>query len=297
MSISKNYTLKKIKSLLRILTRQLGVKSLQDKEITSIVNYNLLDLAALLNGAQNPFYQDKTVLADAASSASTPVIASASYANATKRITHTGHGITSADIGKRIALLGDSGLAHYMGIGTVTAIISTSIFEVSFALGADIAINYLSYVVLPAHSSSFLDLSTLKIHKIVKLVDSINGEVAPAGDSDFEKLADFDEYSESVCYNHVGETLELFKGSDVASWGTLTLHYYRTPNLLSADTDYVDLKDDYIGLLIDKCKLVIYEIAKQAAPQDLSNSVLMKTKELIQSSANQVAGIEQRAHK
>jgi len=292
MSISKNYTLKKIKSLLRILTRQLGVKSLQDKEITSIINYNLLDLAALLNGAQNPFYQDKAVLGDAATFHSA-VIATGAYTNSTKTVTDAGHGFTSADVGRRVVLT-DS-LIAILGISTITSVPTTGTFIIANAMGSDIA--QLNYSVLSRQSTSSLDLSALKISKIIKLVDATNGEVAPAGDSDFEKLVDFDEYSESVCYNHVGESLELFKGSDVTSWGTLTLHYYRTPNLLSADTDYVDLKDDYIGLLIDKCKLVVYEIAKQAAPQDLSNSVLLKTKELIQSTANQVASVEQRANK
>ena len=295
MSLSKNYTLKKIKSLLRILTRQLGLKALIDKEIVSIINYNLFDLAALLNGAQDPFYQDKEVLGDAATFYSDSAVAGGTYTDSTKTVTKTAHGLTTADIGRRIILHSET--PGTCGITTIASIVSVNAFTLTNSMGTTIGGGTFYYAVLSKHSGAYLEMSALKVNKVIKLVDSDSGEVVPAGDSDFEKLADLDEYSESLVYNQVGETLELFKGADISAWGTLTLHYYRTPNTLVSDTDYVDLKDSYIGLLLDKCKLVLYEMAKIAAPKDLSDSVLLKTKELIGSDANRVAGIQARAGK
>jgi len=286
MALSKAYTFSSIESHLRVLVDEIAPSKILSDTIKSIVNKNLLDIAEMLNGASIPDYGQTAVLSDAAGSSATPVTSSASYQNSTKRVTHSGHGLTSASLGKRVALLGDSGLAEYMGIGTLTAIISTSIFEVSFALGADIASNYLSYVILPAHSAAFLDLSGLKVDKIIKVVDSTSGLVSERNDLTFEGLQNNDQMTRGVFYNHFGEYLYLYKGSNVTSWGTLTVYYYRIPTLVTAVTDYIDIKDKYIPLLIDKCKVDIYELAKMAPPKEITQSVEAKTQLIRQANAD-----------
>lgn len=286
MALSKSYTFGIIESHLRVLVDEIAPSKILNDTIMAIVNKNTLDIAEMLNGATIPDYGQTTALADAAGSAGTPIISNAAYTNSTKRVTYIGHELTSSDIGRRITLFGDSGLANYMGIGTVAAIISSSVFEVSFALGADIPSSSLYYVVLPAHSAAFLDLSALKVDKISKVVDSINGLLSERQDLTFEGLANNNQMTRGVFYNHFGEYLYLYKGSNVTSWGTLTVYYYRLPTLVTQTTDYIDMKDKYIPLLIDKSKLDIYELAKLAPPKELTQTVEAKTQLIRQANAD-----------
>jgi hypothetical protein len=47
----------------------------------------------------------------------------------------------------------------------------------------------------------------------------------------------------TVVYSIDGETMYLNKGKNLASYGTLTYHYARTPVPVVADTDYIDVPD------------------------------------------------------
>ena len=239
-----------------------------------IVNKNTLDIAEMLNGATAPDYGTVANLSDVSSSNGT-FVTTAVYTDSTRTITKAAHGLTSADIGKRVVLY-DSASPITVTVAEIESITNSSAFVITKAYGANIAANA-SYAVLPAHSATYLDLTSLKVDKIIKLSDSINKLVTSAPDFNFENLSGIDEYSESLFYNHFGETLFLFKGSDIANWGTLTLSYYRLPVLVSATTDYIDMKDKHIPLLIDKCKLELYELANVLAPKELSQSVESKT--------------------
>lgn len=282
MALSKLYTRLKLRSLIRELSKEVSEDKVQDPAVNEITDLNTLDLCEMLNGATHPDYGRTVTLSDAAGSAGTPIISSAAYTNSTKRVTYIGHELTSAHIGKRIALFGDSGIANYMGIGTVAAIISSSIFEVSFALGADIPSSSLYYVVLPAHSAEFLDLSSLKLDKIIKLVDSTHGLVPLKPAFDIENIVNLSHNTTEVFGYHEGEYIYLKKGATAAAWGTLTLHYYRLPDLPVNDTDYIDVKDKHIRLLVDKCVIDVFALAKMEAPSQLRENVDNRTQAIRQ---------------
>lgn len=274
MALSKSYQYSSIESLLRVLTHQIALDKIVSKTLMKIVNKNTLDIAEMLNGATAPDYGTTANLSDVSSSNGT-FVTTAAYTDSTRTITKAAHGLTSADVGKRVALY-DSASPTTVTIAEIESITSSSAFVITKAYGANIAANA-SYAVLPAHSATYLDLTSLKVDKIIKLSDSINKLVTSAPDFNFENLSGIDEYTESLFYNHFGETLFLFKGSDITNWGTLTLSYYRLPVLVTATTDYIDMKDKHIPLLIDKCKLELYELANVLAPKELSQSVESKT--------------------
>lgn len=275
MALNHYYTLSKIRSLLRELVNELGVNNIQDTTILEIINANTFDIAEQLNGSLAPDYGSTSELSDAATHHSETNVLMTSYTDATKTIVKAGHGFTTADIGRRIIL--HSEIPGSAGISRIAGITSTSAFTIEHALGATIAAGASHYYVLSRQSTTSLSLSALKVDKIIKLVDATNGLVAERKDLAFENLAGIDQYDNSVFYNHIGETLYLFKGANVTSWGTLTLHYYRLPNAVTADTDYIDLKEKYIKLLLGACKLDIYELAQKQAPKELTQSVESKT--------------------
>lgn len=275
MALNHYYTFSRIKSLLRVLADELGVNKIQDSTIMEIVNANVFDIAEQLNGATAPDYGTVATLGDAATHYSETEVLCTSYTDATKTVAKTAHGLTTADIGKRIILHNET--PNVAGISRIAGITNANAFTIENAMGATIGGGAVYYFILSRQSTSSLDLSSLKVDKIIKLVDSTNGLVAERKDLAFENLANIDDYDNSVFYNHIGEAIYLFKGANVAAWGTLTLHYYRLPNPVTADTDYIDLKEKYMKLLIGSCKLDIYELAQKVAPKELSQSVESKT--------------------
>jgi len=275
MSLNHYYTFSKIKSLLRVLADEIGVNKIQDATIMEIVNANVFDIAEQLNGSLAPDYSVTATLTDAATHYSDAEVLMDSYVNATKTVTKTAHGLTTADIGRRVIL--HSEIPGYAGVSTIASVPSTSTFTIADTQHASLSGGAAYYFVLSRHTSTYLDLSALKIDKIVKLVDSVKGLVAEKKDLAFENLTNIDDYDNSVFYNHLGESLYLFKGANVSTWGTLTLHYYRLPNAVTADADYIDLKEKYIKLLLGSCKLDIYELAQKQAPKELTQSVESKT--------------------
>lgn len=275
MALSKHYTLTKLRSLVRDLADEVAPNKIQDDTIKEIINKNTLDIAEQLNGASAPDYGTTVTISDAASSYSATVIQSAGYTFSTRTIAKTSHGYTAADIGKRIVFWDASAdpIAK-IAIAEIESITDENNFVVTSSNNStNITAPSCDFVVFSAHSASNCSLTGLKIDKIIKVVDAVNGLVAEKKDLAFENLANIDMYDNSVFYNLFGETIYLFKGSSVSAWGELTLYYYRLPTLLSADGDYVDLRDKYVPLLIDKCYLDVYARGKEAPPQNLIGRV------------------------
>src|SRR5574338_226413 len=127
MALSKTYTLKKLRSLIRVLVKEIAPSSIQDEIIEEILNYKTLELAEMLNGAALPDYANTSVVSDAASSVSTSVITGGTYTNSTRTITSALHGYTVADIGKRIVIYhsGRMGVAQIESITSVNAFVIT----------------------------------------------------------------------------------------------------------------------------------------------------------------------------
>jgi len=289
--LSKNYTLEKVKSLIRDLANEVAPDKVQPQTLTEIIGKNLLDICEMLNGATQPDYESTTILGDSTTFYSTSVVSGGTYTNSTKTVTMSSHGLTTNDIGKRIILFDRVSFTR-AGVTSIASIISTNAFTVTNAMGGDIG--SLGYAVLSAQSTTSLDLSSLKIDKVVKLVDSVNGLVSPRKAFDFENLKGISHFSNSVFYYQGGETLYLWKGNNVLNWGTLTLHYYRLPNLPVNDSDYIDLKDKYIPLLIDKCKIEVYELGQQTPPNALSSNVDQRTQAIRQLNVEKETSLKQK---
>ena len=270
--------------MIRELSKEVSENTVQDPAVNEILDLNTLDLCEMLNGATLPDYGRVAVLTDASAKVATPVVTNTAYTNATKRITDTGgHGLTNADIGRRVPFYAAAGLNTYIGIAVITDIINSTVFEIDVTIGENIASGNIYYKALPAHSATYLDLSALKLDKIIKLVDSTHGLVPLKTAFDIENITNLAHNSTEVFGYHEGESIYLYKGSGVTSWGTLTLHYYRLPDLPTSDSDYIDVKDKYIRLLVDKCVVDVFALAKMEAPAQLRDNVDNRTQAIRQS--------------
>ena len=296
MALSKNWTLADLESSLRVLAKEIHVEDIQSESIRKYINLALLDVARMLNGASAPDYHTELVVTTG-EALGTPVQAT-SFTHSTKTIVKTAHGLTSADIGKSILLFetDGTGLAFALTLGYIVSITNSTSFVVSVSPGTNLPNlgSYVYYKVLTTYSQTYIDLSSLNIDRIIKLVDATNGLVVRQGDLDIEGVSSLNDNKNGVFYNHAGEKIVLKKGSNVSAYGVLTLHYYRLPALLSTSTDYIDIKDNYVPLVMAHAKNYIYEHANKQAPESLTNLIMQRTAEAKKSALEEMAIIKGR---
>jgi len=292
MALSKIYTLKKVRSILQRWLNELDKSKLDPTMVDDLINLATIDTAEILNGAKIPDYGKTANLSDAASSLSTSIVTGATYTNSTRKVTKTTHGFTSASIGRRIAAWVST---TRIVVAEIESIVDVDNFITTKALGDDAA-GTLNYAVFSAHSGLNLDLSSLKMDKIEKLVDSINGEVLLTPSKHFDNLDGFDEKQSNIFYYQHGETIFLYQGTSVASIGTLTLHYYGYPALPASETDYLDIRDKYIPLVIAKAKNYLYEHLEMSVPKELLSQIDQKTASIRGSNLEEKKAIKQGTH-
>jgi len=280
MSLSKLYTRASLRSFIRELSKEVSEDKVQDPAVNGIIDMNTLDLCEMLNGATQPDYGATSVLGDASTHWSTSE-RSCTWLESTKTLSDAGHGLTNADVGKRVIIFYASGGTYdsptgvLMAASEIATVPTTGTFTIVHSLDGNMGAS--TYVVLSRQSTTSLDLSALKLDKIIKLVDSVNRLIPLKPAFDIENVINLSHNVSSGAYGyHEGETIYLVKGSSV-TWGTLTLHYYRLPILPASDTDYIDVKDKYIRLLVDKCVIDVFALASLNAPSQAVQSVENRT--------------------
>jgi len=81
-----------------------------------------------------------------------------------------------------------------------------------------------------------IDLSSLSIQRIIKLLDADNGQVPFYDEKYFDELGVNSAYDAVRAVTHFGDELDVFAGTDAADAGVLTLYYYRKPVEMDVST-------------------------------------------------------------
>lgn len=163
-------------------------------------------------------------------------------------------------------------------------LIHTCVLEISDLLAAasypeyGATVGYVSY-------SSTIDVSALRISKIVKVVDSVNGTVLPSSSVGFDNLVNRPQEQGNLHYYWFGQQILLYKPASISSYGILTIHYLRIPNKAVNDTDLIDVSDRFANLLVNKAKFLVYEILKQKPPEGLAANIDAKVEAILKASA------------
>ena len=186
MALSKDWTLKQVRSLLRLLANSISQQEIVDAVLDDFVHLAVCDLAELLSNSSFPDY------------------------------------VTTA---------------------TVTQV------------------------------SGVIDISTLRVDRVDKLVDATNGLCIKVNSKEFENMANISQYTKNVWYYQAGDSIYINKGATAGLYGTLTLYYIRIPTKATLDADFIDMRDKFMKLVVDKAKVLLYEELKVAAPDSLTNSI------------------------
>ncbi|MEM3091546.1 MAG: hypothetical protein QXD05_00210 [Candidatus Pacearchaeota archaeon] len=289
--LAKIYTLKMVVNTIILWLKKENQQELDPEIVKGFVNLATLDVAEIISGAGSDDYGKTAIINDQASSVTTNIIQNANYTDAARNINKNNHGLTANDVGKRISVWMGTTIA---AIGEIEEIIDNNNFKITKALGQDGIINY---AVFSAHSTFTVDLSPYKIANITKITDSINKEVIKAGDREFDNLHRFDEKQNKVYWFKHGQYLYLYKGSNVQNIGTLTLWYTSYPQRVMNDDDYLDIRDNYIPLVVAKAKNYALEHLGMTAPESLTSLIDAKTREIRENILREKGLIEQKNRK
>ena len=74
-----------------------------------------------------------------------------------------------------------------------------------------------------------IDLASLSIMRIIKLVDATNGVVPFFDEAGFEEIKKNFAYDATRAVSHFGTNLDVYAGASAPTVGNLTLYYYRKP--------------------------------------------------------------------
>jgi hypothetical protein len=272
--LGKVFIMNGIVTDIQLWLRKETQKELDGNFVKNLVNYATMDVAEILSGAGSSDYSKDVNISDAASSATTSIVESATYTDATRNIEKTTHGLVAADIGKRIAAwIGTTRAA----IAEIESITDVNNFKITKALGGNGTANY---AVFSSHSSTMINLSQYRISHVTKVFDSINKEVIECGDKEFDNLYRFPTKQKSCYYNVRGQFMHLRKGDEVPAFGDLTMTFDSYPQITTEDDDNLDIRDMYIPLVILKAKNFCLEHLGQTAPESLTNAIDQKSREV-----------------
>lgn len=289
--LGKIWTLKMVVSTIVQWLQKETQQELDPDFVGTLVNVAIGDVAEFLSGAGSDDYGKTANISDAASSMTEDLETGASYTEVSRTITKASHGLTSDDIGKRIVYYKDSG-DPLLVIAEIESIPTANTFVVTKAAGENIG--SVSYAVFSAHQTPNVDLSIYRIANITKITDSIKGEVIKVGDREFDNLHRFPERQNKIYYFVHGQTLYFYKGTSVTNFGTLTMYFNSYPQVFTNEDSYLDIRDNYVPLVIATAKNHCLEHLQLSAPESLTNLIDNKKKEIRENILREKGVIEQK---
>jgi hypothetical protein len=266
MALSKIFTVGHVVNTVLLWLREEMQDDLEPNLVKNFANMAVMEEAEKISVSNTSDYGKITSLTDAAVNVSTTLVTGTStYTNSTKTVFSVGHGLVAADVGKRVILRTSTRL----GISEISEIPTINTFVLNKAFGVDVGAGLLTYTVLSHHASSNIDISGLKIMNITKLYSSTHKEVKKLGDIEADNIERNDFKGFKVYWYQHGEYIILVVPAGQVI-GDLTLYYNSYPEEKTLDTEYFDIRDNYIPQVIKRTKQYCLEHLGMTPPEALT---------------------------
>jgi len=136
----------------------------------------------------------------------------------------------------------------------VKGLVNLAIIDVSESPAVKDSDDYGQVVKLSTQSANIYDLSTYNLSSILKIVSSTAGEVVKADSSEIDNLSRYPDKQNKIFWNKFGQSLSLYVGINVTNKGDLNMFYKTFPQLHNLDTELLDIRDNYVSMVIDRAK-------------------------------------------
>ena len=279
--LSRDWTLARALGLVRDNINAISLDTAQQPFLVDYLHANLCEVAKLLDVGVYQDYLVRQVVTPALGSPFyadfTSPLQSTSYNNSINTAIRAEHGLT---VGQQLIYW-----CQGMGITTGHVIaVTNNTFTVNNPIAPSdaIAVYPFNYVLMPSALEDSIDISSYRYDSIVKLTDSNIWSCVRKDFKSIDNFLDSPQTSSNVYYFVSGDTILLKKGSS-ATYGNLTLSYTRIPIKATADTDYLDIRDEFVNLVINKTAIKVFEKMGQQAPESLATAVSSKLASFVQS--------------
>jgi hypothetical protein len=217
-------------------------------DVSRYDRFDLINRAVKTVSGQFYDLMSQSYMTDAVISASTSSVYDTGSTGTYIAATHTlalqtpSANITTADIGKLVVFR----IGSTVYTGTVLSIISTS----SFTINSDSypAGNGTLAMVTILGTSNTISLANLRIMRTganirLELTTTSTATVRVVSQRDYDTFSTTGGNIKTIVWCFSGDTIKLKKGDGLSSYGTITLHYPRVPDLVTSDASGIDLPD------------------------------------------------------
>lgn len=116
--------------------------------------------------------------------------------------------------------------------------------------------------------------TTNPVNKIIKIVDTAQADgkklCVEVTQEQFDNLKNIkQETTGAIFWARNGEDINFYSG-DLTISASLSFWYVGYPKKITTTTDYLEMKDPFVSLVLAKTKLKIYEILKSQTPDSLN---------------------------
>lgn len=149
----------------------------------------------------------------------------------------------------------------------VKSFVNLAIIDVSETPAVKESDDYGQIVKLPTQTSTVYDLYSYNLSGIAKIVSTTAGEVISLDSSEIENISRYPDKQNKIYWNKIGMNLSLYIGIGISNRGDLNMYYKTLPQLHTLDNELLDIRDNYISLIIARAKDYCKEHLGLAVPQ------------------------------
>ncbi len=276
------------------------LKSYTKKDLTpivwlSMINDKVNELHGLLSIKDRDVYKDRVVLTDPQNVQQGGVVdfnMACTYTDSTRIVyipaarfsdASFSSGITSASlipVGSVVMFqLAEGG--NNVFISEVESVPNATSIKLKTAYGGNLAADYFRLVVIIPASLDIFNIGNYAYYPKIDMIHSIYSSGIADECKEADTMSDFRgmvkrhlQYTQRDCilWTRDAELLYFASGPDVANRGTLTMYYYRKPELVTDDNSVIDFPPENMGLLVDMCMLAGLQTIEVPIPAELKSS-------------------------
>jgi hypothetical protein len=263
----------------KLWIRLINRKTAEFHELASLKDSELYRERVALSGSQG-------LMVQILSSTIFPGLAF-SYSSSTKILTadlnHQGiwsqvpPGFNSNFLGASIILTANSGPSSSIAIysGIISEIIDTShckIYSVQ-SIPSFISAVINGFIIKTSYTTSDYNIYSLPVYNDIDHITSLECNIGLCDyvpENLFLGINDItlaNEYKKQILWTRQGELVRIKKGAGVSSEGTIYINYLRKPYKITSFTDYLDIPDSNVQMLLEDCLLVIFQMLTKPIPE------------------------------
>lgn len=197
-----------------------------------------------------------------------------SYTYSTKTLAKSALGLDQTYVGGIVFLYeAQDGNCKYSIIETVATDGASCTLKIDpFALDI-VSADLMAFIKPKPWAHEGAHLGSVSVFDVVKVKDASNGNFKRLDAHGFASFDDGAFNEDSVAMEFAGESIHYKKGSNITSYGTVTMTYDEKPTAITTSTSTIDLMPSDILILIDELAVYILSYLDKEVPSNIGSKM------------------------